>query len=65
VSEYPPAANRELAGIWAMLQERHRLAALADAELVAECVKLDAADYPVVEEMMNRLNPTWFEEKPL
>ncbi len=57
--------ERELAGIWAMLQERQRLEKLTNPELVAECLRLDAADYPVVEEMMNRLDPTWFEEKSL
>lgn len=43
--------------------EDERLRKLTNAELVAECAKLDAADYAVVEEMMTRLDPKWFEEE--
>ena len=63
MSTLPPVTQRELAAMLAMLEERRRLENLTDAELVAECLHLDAADYPLVEEMMTRLDPTWFEQK--
>ena len=46
-----------------VINEDIRLRGLTNAELVAECLQLDAADYPVVQEMMTRLDPTWSEEK--
>ena len=50
----------------AMIAEDDRLRGLSNAELVAECMKLDASWHPVIEEMMNRLDPEWFKyEAPL
>lgn len=42
-----------------VLRERERLQALTNAALVAECSKSEAADYEIVIEMMNRLDPEW------
>ena len=53
------ATDKELAGILDMINETNRLEKLTNAELVAECVRLDAADYLVVQEMMGRLDPHW------
>lgn len=44
------------------LKEESRLAALSNELLVAECLGCDAADYLVVIEMMNRLDPNWSKE---
>lgn len=63
MSKLPPVTQQELAGILAMLIERHALEMLTNAELVALCLHTDAADDPIVVEMMTRLDPTWFEEE--
>ncbi len=55
--------DRILRNAGRMIAEQERLRALTNAELVAECAELDAADYPVVEEMMTRLDPNWFKEE--
>ena len=47
-----------------VLDARALLKTRTNAELVAECLKTDAADYLVVMEMMDRLDPGWENEKP-
>jgi len=44
-----------------LLHEQQKLERLTNEQLVYECLKGDAADYPVVVEMMNRLYPQWWE----
>lgn len=49
----------EVSKLLAMARESTRLGKLTNKELVRECLNSDAADYFVVEEMMNRLHPGW------
>lgn len=48
--------------ILAHIQEMDRLKKLSDLDLIRECMKNDAADEPVVEELMNRVRPGWLDE---
>jgi hypothetical protein len=52
-----------IAAAMAMMAEDERLRRLTNVELVAECLKTDAADYPVAEEMTTRLDPDWYKEE--
>lgn len=47
----------------AMLVESDRLRSLSNTELVAECAETAAADYLIVAEMMDRLDPDWAKEE--
>ncbi len=51
-----------IAGIIACCENSERLKALTSRQLVAECLSCPAADYDVVVEMMNRLDPGWEDE---
>ena len=48
------------------VHEQIRLEKLTNEELVKECLlDNDLADYPIVEEMMTRLDPHWMNEMAL
>lgn len=52
--------NQQLADrLLQILDERERLRALCNADLVREALESKASEYLVVEEMMNRLDPDW------
>jgi hypothetical protein len=59
----PPITDRELAAIRAMLAQRDRLRSLTNVELVGECLNSYPVSDDILEEMMTRLDPEWFEEK--
>lgn len=44
------------------LHHRDKLRAMSNAELVRECLKTEAADWDIVNEMMTRLHPGWENE---
>jgi hypothetical protein len=54
--------DEEVNKLIGMARESTRLGKLTNKELVHECLNSDAADYFVVEEMMNRLHPGWENE---
>jgi hypothetical protein len=48
--------------IFASIDASEELARLSNRQLVAQCLKSDAADSLIVQEMMNRLDPQWSAE---
>lgn len=54
--------NRETTLLLDMVHERARLMKLTNEELVAEALSADNTDLPVINEMMDRLDPGWYEE---
>ncbi len=44
------------------LHHHDQLRAMSNAELVRECLKTEAADWDIVNEMMTRLHPGWENE---
>ena len=44
------------------IDESIRLKTLSNEDLVRECIKIEETNYPVVDEMCNRLFPNWAEE---
>jgi hypothetical protein len=63
MTDTPIITDKEIEAILDMMAEQDRLRSLTNAELVAECAGMDAADYLIVEEMMDRLEPDWFKDK--
>jgi hypothetical protein len=56
--EYNEAATNLLEHI----EETTRLQALSDIDLIRECMKSEASDFPVVLVLMDRVRPGWLEE---
>ncbi len=52
--------NQDLASslLW-VLKQKEVLKTRTNAEVVDECLQCEAADYLVVQEMMDRLDPGW------
>ena len=59
----PELESKMLNNCRALIEEKERLSKLSNEELVKECLQNPATDYPVVEEMMNRLWPGWADEE--
>lgn len=51
--------GRAARAIMSLFSEQDRLARLSPAELIVETLNGEAADYLVVEELMNRVLPGW------
>ena len=50
--------------VLSIIAEQERLRNLTNHELVIECLNLEAADYGIVCEMMDRLYPGWENDEP-
>lgn len=51
--------DRILSNMLSAMDAAARFSAMSDRDLVAECLNSEAADYLVVIEMMDRLDPGW------
>lgn len=57
------ATDQEIKNIMSIIREQKRLSSLSPDDLIRECLKSDAADFMIVEELMNRVRPGWEDEK--
>lgn len=52
-------ADKAADSILAEMNEMQRLGKLSDEGLLMECLRSDAIDYTVVQEILNRWKPDW------
>jgi hypothetical protein len=55
--------NAGIERLYAAIREKERLSKLTNEALVHECLALDVSDSPIVEEMLDRIDPGWYERE--